>query len=425
LPLESQISTEDFEALRRVLFGEMLEENDVERWEQQSFEFCEGEGPLWGLKQRHGGPCGVLAAVQGFLLCEVFGELKRDARGLSNDVSSTAGGDGVQDGARMFAVLARALTTMLTNALPEGTSTFRLVKWRSALQVSEVDPAASRVSSVTLPDVHAVNRWLAADDGKQLRQPGAVLSFVASLLLTRGLATVQEDMDDAGQHMITTFGHCSQELMNLCITGKSTSNVHDGNISLGDDGEDCIVLKGVEQPPAIGYLSAFEALNQLEVGRCYKQPKWPIWVIGGPMHYTICFSADCSLNHVKLPPRKEDSDDQVNRSIAPAFEKCGVCGVVLSEDAAISSVGQLQDGCGELHHFNGLEQVAGTGESIRSPELRTFKVVETADGQQACTVASNDEDPELFQILLRSRWHSVETRGDANAQGSNEPPRLN
>jgi hypothetical protein len=232
-------------------------------------------------------------------------------------------------------------------------------------------------------------------------------------------------MDDAGQHLITTFGHCSQELINLCLTGKATSNAHDGNITLGDDSDDSIVLKGVEQAPAVGYLSAFEALNQLEVGQCYKQPKWPIWVIGGPMHYTICFSAHCGLNHVELPPKEASvTGDGIKASEVVAAKRCGVCGQSLSRSAgSLSSVHQLANEHGILYHFNGLEQTAaGTGKSMRCPEMRKCYLSAARRGHHSAKVASSDDDPELFQILLRSRWPSIDVTWDGETRS---PPLLN
>ena len=44
--------------------------DDMERWYNQGFNFC--EEPNFGLKQGHGGPCGILAAVQAELLKHMF-----------------------------------------------------------------------------------------------------------------------------------------------------------------------------------------------------------------------------------------------------------------------------------------------------------------------------------------------------------------
>lgn len=64
-------------SLRELLFGDLATANpeDVRRWYNQEFAFAEEEGATFGLKQRSGGPCGVLAAVQGYVLYRlVFGD---------------------------------------------------------------------------------------------------------------------------------------------------------------------------------------------------------------------------------------------------------------------------------------------------------------------------------------------------------------
>lgn len=41
-------------------------------WREQGFYFCGFEGLRYGLVQAEGGPCGVLAAVQAFLLEVIY-----------------------------------------------------------------------------------------------------------------------------------------------------------------------------------------------------------------------------------------------------------------------------------------------------------------------------------------------------------------
>lgn len=72
--------------------------------------------------------------------------------------------------------------------------------------------------------------------------PIGVLLFVYSLLLTRGLESIHEDMDDETVNLTGQFGHCSQELLNLLLTGHATSNVIDGVVPMGDTG---LMIKGV------------------------------------------------------------------------------------------------------------------------------------------------------------------------------------
>ena len=57
--------------------------DDMSRWYNQGFEFAESVPSFnFGLKQGHGGPCGVLAAVQAEMLTEVLFD---DSRGINGD----------------------------------------------------------------------------------------------------------------------------------------------------------------------------------------------------------------------------------------------------------------------------------------------------------------------------------------------------
>ena len=46
--------------------------SDVIRWHTQGFVFSNNEGTRFGLVQKHGGPCGVLASVEATLLCVIL-----------------------------------------------------------------------------------------------------------------------------------------------------------------------------------------------------------------------------------------------------------------------------------------------------------------------------------------------------------------
>ncbi len=156
---------------------------------------------------------------------------------------------------------------------------------------------------------------------------GILLSFVFSLLLTRGIEQVKSDQDqyEGEQPLVGQFGRCSQTLMNLLLTGKATSNPHDGVQDVGG-----LQLRGVELPDLVlekirkdfnpqnpqrnlderagcttnqagtqyenklpmGYLSQYEYQGHSPVGNFYKHPKYPIWILGSETHYTLLWSAD-------------------------------------------------------------------------------------------------------------------------------------
>jgi hypothetical protein len=78
--------------------------------------------------------------------------------------------------------------------------------------------------------------------------------------------------------------------MHVCIypsIGRAVSNVFDGVKDMGG-----LVLKGINERPVCGYLTLLEVLKYSTVGRFYKNPQFPVWVIGSSSHYTILFGRD-------------------------------------------------------------------------------------------------------------------------------------
>jgi hypothetical protein len=59
--------------LRTLLFGSISQSFNDE-WKIQSLKFCDYAKLKFGLVQKKGGPCGVLAAIQSYILVElIFG----------------------------------------------------------------------------------------------------------------------------------------------------------------------------------------------------------------------------------------------------------------------------------------------------------------------------------------------------------------
>ena len=53
------------------------------------------------------------------------------------------------------------------------------------------------------------------------QRPGGVLLMVMSIAASRGIQKTQGDMDDLTAKLTSNFGHCSQELINLLLTGQA------------------------------------------------------------------------------------------------------------------------------------------------------------------------------------------------------------
>lgn len=140
------------------------------------------------------------------------------------------------------------------------------------------------------------------------QRPGGVLLMVMSVAASRGIPKLQGDMDDLTAKLTATFGHCSQELINLLLTGQAVSNVFDGSRLLSGE----LTCRGIQSQPAIGYLTQLEASRHVEVGGFYKTPRFPIWVIGSTSHFTIMFGDGSAL--------KESASDALLEKVRRAFK---------------------------------------------------------------------------------------------------------
>ena len=98
-------------------------------------------------------------------------------------------------------------------------------------------------------------------------------------------------MDDPSfSHLTSQFGHCSQELLNLLLTGQATTNVFDNTVNMSG-----LIIHGISQRPTIGYLSQLESLRYCTVGTFYKTPTYPVWVVGSQSHFTVLFSQNIEV----------------------------------------------------------------------------------------------------------------------------------
>lgn len=70
------------------------------------------------------------------------------------------------------------------------------------------------------------------------------------------------DMDESASCLIAAHGYCSQDLVNVMLTGHAVTNCFNGTQDVA--GKLC---KGVQQPSQLGFLSLFEWFGYTQVGR--------------------------------------------------------------------------------------------------------------------------------------------------------------
>ena len=122
-----------------------------------------------------------------------------------------------------------------------------------------------------------------------------VCLFTYSLILTRGIQGIAEDMDALGMageppSLIGRHDYAAQELVNLLLFGRAHSNVFDGRKDMGGD----MVLRGVPDGVScpVGMLTLFEHYGHVRVGRRFKEPEYPVWVLCSESHYSVLFTLD-------------------------------------------------------------------------------------------------------------------------------------
>jgi len=328
----SEVTEDQWTRLKKVMLGPTVTAQDLRRW-GQGFVFC--ETPSFGLRQSDGGPCGVLAAVQAELLYHLF--FAPDAHSpvpasTSSSSSPLIGSLPPQPDASMITgLLVKSLVGILSRArasVGEDVSTsapFVLV----GLPSPDFDLSTALLGTQKGLLLHTLSSECEATEYLQrqaergvLGSASGVLLFLLSVVWTHGLETTKEDMDDCENSMLGQFGHCTQDLINLLLSGRSVSNVFDGNVPLGGGGDESgFMLKGIQQRSRVGYLSQLEAMRYCAVGENYKKPEVPVWVLGSSSHFTVLFSLQKGVN-------EETSEEKMLSKAQQAFkaadrEECG------------------------------------------------------------------------------------------------------
>ncbi|KAL5714954.1 hypothetical protein ACHQM5_016848 [Ranunculus cassubicifolius] len=307
-----------------MVFGDNVSRAVLAQWTNQGIRFSADPETSMGLVQHEGGPCGVLATIQAFVLKYLLFYQDDLGKSTANLPSQNLGPSRYSQSDRVtldnFASLtedgkARALVRSMVEILFMCGSKSRAViatfdvvgHLPDGYGDSQKDEVIAKSleglpfeSTSDLQKVLRVNTYtyeLSAIRHLETVLPlfrsrlGALL-FLVSALLSRGLESVQEDRDDPSLPLVTApFGHASQEIVNLLLCGQAVPNVFDGRMDLGGG----MSLKGIPLNVEVGFLTLLESLNFCKVGQHLKCPKWPIWVVGSESHYTVLFSFDTNV----------------------------------------------------------------------------------------------------------------------------------
>ncbi|XP_026364498.2 probable ubiquitin carboxyl-terminal hydrolase MINDY-4 [Ursus arctos] len=260
-----------------------------EEWKLQSFSFNDKASLKYGIVQHKGGPCGVLAAVQGCVLQKLLfeGDSKADCvRQLQ------------PSNARRTHCLALAIADIIWRAggreravvtLASGTQQF------SPTGKYKADGVLETLTMYSLTCYEELVTFLQQSIHQFEAGPYGCILLTLSAVLSRSTELVRQDFDVPTSHLIGAHGYCTQELVNLLLTGKAVSNVFNDVVELDSGNGNITLLKGITARSDIGFLSLFEHYNVCQVGCFLKTPRFPIWVVCSESHFSVLFGLQPEL----------------------------------------------------------------------------------------------------------------------------------
>ncbi|XP_021564132.1 probable ubiquitin carboxyl-terminal hydrolase MINDY-4 [Carlito syrichta] len=260
-----------------------------EEWKLQSFSFNNTAPLKYGIVQNKGGPCGVLAAVQGCVLQKLLFEGERRANCAWRLDPSDA---------HRTHCLVLAIADIVWRAGDRERAVITL-----ASETEQFSPAGKYKADGVLETVilynltcyeelvtflqHSIHQFEAG--------PYGCILLTLSAILSRSVERIRQDFDVPTNFLIGRHGYCTQELVNLLLTGRAVSNVFNDVLELDSGNGNITVLKGIFSRSDIGFLSLFEHYNVCQVGCFLKTPRFPIWVVCSESHFSVLFSLKLEL----------------------------------------------------------------------------------------------------------------------------------
>ncbi|KAL3592549.1 hypothetical protein D5086_011189 [Populus alba] len=265
-----ELSSEEANELFSMVFGSCVSNDILAQWSNQGIRFSPDPETSMGLVQHEGGPCGVLATIQAFVLKHLLffpNEIGKVTSNLPQNLSSGGLSKSQYVASDNFSSLtedakARALVKSMGEILFMCGNNKRAVI--ATLNVVGLDTEGFAKNEIIAKALEGLTIESASDLQKILRidtytsqttalqklhtalpvfqsRMGALL-FLISALLSRGLDSIQADRDDPNLPLVTApFGHASQEIVNLLLCGQAVPNVFDGRMDFGGG----MFLKGI------------------------------------------------------------------------------------------------------------------------------------------------------------------------------------
>ncbi|XP_034483692.1 ubiquitin carboxyl-terminal hydrolase MINDY-3 homolog isoform X2 [Drosophila innubila] len=326
--------------IKQLLWGDSVREDVFRRW-SQGFEFSDVEPSA--LVQKQGGPCAVIAPVQAYLLkiiimdmpgiqltklpsdkcqsllIEALCNILKNCRALrykivtlqrrstkerrltppsTIDEAAEAEADASEElaiGIDAAATVDVATTATAGAAAAASSGNDATLLTRLNLELTP-EQFHDRLHTLHFDHIAEVTRYY-MDNYSQLSHTYGVLLFMYSVFLTKGIEQVTSDISDTSEPLIhSTYGYGAQSLINLMLTGRAVAHVWDNEQDVGG-----LKLRGICEQSDIGFITLMEQMRYCTVGSFFKNPRYPVWVMGSDTHLTVLFSNEKRLVSPETP----------------------------------------------------------------------------------------------------------------------------
>lgn len=300
--ISRKFDTDTLRNLKTILWGTDIKDEVFMRW-TQGFVFSEDEPTA--LMQFDGGPCAVIAPVQSYVIRQAFfsenpvDNLSTLTEEKANEVLGSALVEillEVSSKSGVFSVVSLEEEESEDTNKEESCSTsdenIEKSNGESSAKRPKLDEDIfhTRIRCTKCENEDDLRTYIKSNLGMFKDTFGVVL-YLYSIVLTKGIEQIKNEVEDPGEQMIDSIhGHGSQSLINLLLSGKAVTNVWDNDKDISG-----LKLKGIPRQSTIGFLTLMEYLRYCEVGWYLKNPRFPIWLLGGETHLTVLFSKDDNL----------------------------------------------------------------------------------------------------------------------------------
>ncbi|XP_044763826.1 ubiquitin carboxyl-terminal hydrolase MINDY-3 homolog [Coccinella septempunctata] len=301
--------------IKHLLWGNEVKPDIFKRW-SQGFHFSENEPSA--LEQISGGPCAILAPVQGFILKNFLLEYRdltfRDR--VNSEIVSSKLIDALIEILEQCKTQKYHLVCLNHDAVKsskENEAKCDILEQKNDGRyfyhnINTPSEFHEKLKVVTYESIEDVRRHFIENIGSIKSQFG-ILLFLYSVIFTKGVEQVKIESESTDPLIDETYGYGSQSLINLMITGRATTYVWDNEQDVGG-----LRLKGIAEQGTIGFITLMEHLRFCTVGSFYKNPKNPVWVVGSDTHLTVLFSDEFRL---VSPETKSEEARRVFKSNDP------------------------------------------------------------------------------------------------------------